>query len=478
MQHPHIIQGGMGVGVSHWYLARKVAEQGQLGVVSGTALDVVLARRLQQGDPGGHMLRALKAFPDQAVAENIINKFYNEGQSEEFHDFSQVPVFTINPIKEVQELTVVANFVEIYLAKEGHDGKVGINYLEKIQMPNPASIYGAMLAGVDYILVGAGIPIDFPQLIDNFTASNTGSIPLHVEGAQKEEKHKISFNPSDILKNPPEKLKRPYFFPIVSSFILAMTMAKKAKGRVDGLILENHTAGGHNAPPRGVMHMDENGEPVYGEKDEIDYKRIADLGLPFWIAGGFSTVDSFEYARANGASGIQIGSLFAFCRESGLLDEIKKKFLALIEAGKQIVFTDPNASPTGFPFKVAAIKDTISQTEEFLKRKRVCNLGYLRKLFRKKDGTIGYKCPAEPIEGYKQKNGTVEETEGKKCLCNSLLANIGLAKKYARGYIEKPLITVGEYLDSLRHIVREKGLDYTASDVISMLISNKVHTKV
>ena len=44
---PKIIQGGMGVGVSSWRLARAVSALGQLGVVSGTALDQVLARRLQ-----------------------------------------------------------------------------------------------------------------------------------------------------------------------------------------------------------------------------------------------------------------------------------------------------------------------------------------------------------------------------------------------------------------------------------------------
>ena len=53
-QHPVIIQGGMGAGVSSWRLAQAVSRLGQLGVVSGTALDEILVRRLQDGDPGGH----------------------------------------------------------------------------------------------------------------------------------------------------------------------------------------------------------------------------------------------------------------------------------------------------------------------------------------------------------------------------------------------------------------------------------------
>ena len=63
MTNPIIIQGGMGVGVSGWRLARTVAETGQLGVVSGTALPLVLTRQLQLGDPGGHLARALAHFP-------------------------------------------------------------------------------------------------------------------------------------------------------------------------------------------------------------------------------------------------------------------------------------------------------------------------------------------------------------------------------------------------------------------------------
>jgi NAD(P)H-dependent flavin oxidoreductase YrpB (nitropropane dioxygenase family) len=39
--HPTIIQGGMGIGISHWGLARAVSAAGQLGVVSGTAIDTV-----------------------------------------------------------------------------------------------------------------------------------------------------------------------------------------------------------------------------------------------------------------------------------------------------------------------------------------------------------------------------------------------------------------------------------------------------
>ena len=76
MTLPMIIQGGMGAGVSNWQLAAAVARAGQLGVVSGTALDLVLARRLQQGDSGAHLRRAMAHFPVPALAGRVLAKYF------------------------------------------------------------------------------------------------------------------------------------------------------------------------------------------------------------------------------------------------------------------------------------------------------------------------------------------------------------------------------------------------------------------
>jgi NAD(P)H-dependent flavin oxidoreductase YrpB (nitropropane dioxygenase family) len=78
---------------------------------------------------------------------------------------------------------LLANFVEVWLAKEGHDGPVGINLLTKVQMPNLASLYGAMLAGVDYVLMGAGIPKEIPGVLDRLAAHEPASDALDVEAA-------------------------------------------------------------------------------------------------------------------------------------------------------------------------------------------------------------------------------------------------------------------------------------------------------
>ncbi|RYD64129.1 MAG: nitronate monooxygenase, partial [Verrucomicrobiaceae bacterium] len=127
MSHPKIIQGGMGIGVSGWRLARAVSQQGQLGVVSGTTLDVVLARTLQLGDIGGHVHRALQHFPFPEIAERVWKDHFIPGGKAPGTPFKPIPLHSFQPPRRLTELTVVANFVEVFLAKEGHAGAVGIN---------------------------------------------------------------------------------------------------------------------------------------------------------------------------------------------------------------------------------------------------------------------------------------------------------------------------------------------------------------
>ena len=79
MQFPKIIQGGMGVGVSNWRLANAVSKLGQLGVVSGTALDSLFVRRLSDGDLGGDMRRGLDAFPFPEMAKRVWDEYYIPG---------------------------------------------------------------------------------------------------------------------------------------------------------------------------------------------------------------------------------------------------------------------------------------------------------------------------------------------------------------------------------------------------------------
>src|SRR3954464_12255374 len=97
IRHPRIIQGGMGAGVSGWRLARAVSSTGQLGVVSGTALDVLMARRLQDGDSGGHVRFALQHFPSHEIATRIVEKYFIEGGKSSDVPYKPVPMHSARP---------------------------------------------------------------------------------------------------------------------------------------------------------------------------------------------------------------------------------------------------------------------------------------------------------------------------------------------------------------------------------------------
>lgn len=461
----------MGVAVSGWQLAHAVSSLGQLGVVSGTALAVVLARRLQMGDLGGEIRRALAHFPIPAIAQEILQNHYIPGGKAADAPFRLTAMPTLNPRSALNHLTVAANFVEVFLAREGHNGPVGINFLEKIQLPTLPSIYGALLAGVHYILMGAGIPRSIPGVLDQFAQGQPASLRVDVQGALPGETFSTEFDPATLFGGTPPQLNRPQFIGIVSSATLAIALAKKANGRVDGFVVESPTAGGHNAPPRGPLQLSPSGEPIYGARDVPELDKIRALGLPFWLAGGYGLPGKLAEAQAMGATGIQVGTPFAFCEESGVEAELKTQVLRMAAQGQARVYTDPLASPTGFPFKVAQVSATASEQAAYEARTRVCDLGYLRHPFRRPDGTVGYRCPAEPIEDYVKKGGTVEQTVGRKCVCNGLPSTVGLPQTRTDGRTELPLVTAGDDLSRLAEFFAPGGESYTAADVIAKLLS-------
>jgi nitronate monooxygenase len=471
---PTIIQGGMGVGVSNWRLANAVSSTGQLGVVSGTALDQILARRLQDGDSGGHMRRAIAAFPFPAMAERVLGRFFIPEGKAGAASYQTLPLWSLRSPRHLQELCLVANFVEVWLAKEGHGNPVGINYLEKIQWPHLVSIFGAMLAGVDFVLMGAGIPLKIPGVLDAYARLEPATYPLYVSGALPNDDGLMTFTPADFIECRIQPPARPRFLAIVASNTLATTMLKRANGTVNGFVVEGPTAGGHNAPPRGKLVLDEAGQPVYGERDRVDLEALKTLGVPFWLAGGYGEPDAVAQALAAGAAGVQVGTAFAYCDESGLSDDLKVHIRQAVRAGDVPVRTDPLASPTGFPFKVVHVAGTVSEAEIYASRPRVCDLGYLRESYRMADGTVGYRCAAEPVNVYASKGGDVAETAGRKCICNALIASGGFPQVRAGRWVEPGVVTSGDALDGIRRFMPHGGAAYAAKDVIRTLLQGPV----
>jgi len=468
-----IIQGGMGVAVSNWHLARTVSSLGQLGVVSGTGLDQVFARRLQDGDKDGIVRHALSYFPLQKMAQRVLKELFIPGGKDAKTPYKPVARPTSKEKRGFHELCIVSNFVEIFLAREGHDHPVGINYLEKIRFAHLPSLYGAMLAGAAVVIIGAGIPIDIPRVLDALSQHASTHYPLHVAGAPASLDTRLMFDPAEYAEAGvviPE-LNRPDFIPIVSTHSLATILLRKTGGGIQGFIVEGATAGGHNAPPRGHHAMTVDGQPIYGPRDCADLSAMRALGLPFWLAGECGSPEAYRHALSEGAAGVQVGTPFALCTESGMIQSERREIVKRVLNGEVRIFTDPLASPTGFPFKVAQLPGTLSEPDVYEARRRCCELGYLLEPYLKADGSIGYRCAAEPVEAYVAKGGIRENTIGRKCICSGLMASAGFGQRLPSGALEPPIITLGDDCVNIGRFCTEGRSEFSAADVIRIILS-------
>lgn len=464
---PWLIQGGMGIAVSHWPLARAVAMAGQLGVVSGTAIESVFVRRLQDFGVDDGLRAVLEKFPNQSVVEAALTRYAKARRPGSKTPYRAVPMLTHRNVHATQDLLVLAAYAEVAQAKAGHDGLVGINLLTKVQIPTVPSLYGAMLAGVDYVVMGAGIPVHIPGVLDQLSRGELVEMPLDVVGeADKALVPNLRFDPSRFDTAGP--LSRPDFLGIVSSHVLANALVKRSSGAVNGFVVEGPTAGGHNAPPRGPLSLDSEGNPIYGERDRVDFAAVRNLGLPFWVAGGVTSSDHVRAALELGATGVQVGTLFAYCHESGMQDGLRRRVMDQVRHGGVRVKTSVRASSTGYPFKVAEVADTLSEEKVFEERPRICDLGYLRDAYIKTDGSVGYRCPSEPVKQFISKGGEVDETSERTCLCNALMSAAGFPQVRDHGYLEPPIVTSGDSINEIAPMLVGRD-DYSAIDVIEYL---------
>ena len=463
---PWLIQGGMGIAISGWPLARAVSSQGQLGVVSGTAIDTVLLRRLQDDGVDSELRVALDGFPAPRVVDHIVGR-YGSVRRTGSTPYRSLPALTRESSSRSIDAIVLASYVEVKLAKMGHDGVVGINLLTKVQLPTAAALCGAILAGVDYVMMGAGVPTNIPGLLEQLTRGEAVELPIDVTGASSDSPAtSLRFDPSAYL--PSYALRRPRFIGIVASHVLAAALAKRSNGPVDGFVIERANAGGHNAPPRGAFDVDDEGSPRYGVRDVVDFEAIAKLGRPFWIGGGVTSREHVRDAFALGANGVQVGTLFAYCDESGMDPDLRRRVLGEVRSGTVKVKTSMRASSTGYPFKVVSVSETISDSDVYARRQRRCDLGYLREAYLTPTGATGYRCAAEPVDAFLRKGGAIEATDGSTCLCNGLMATCGLGQYRSDGRREPPIVTSGDSLNDLRQLLigRER---YRARDVIEHL---------
>jgi nitronate monooxygenase len=460
MFYPKIIQGGMGVYISCPNLARTVSMQSKpgketLGTGSGTAIERVMARLLQKGGKNSddivRIIRGSQIPEIREMGEGIIARYLNKPNS-------GIPVFTLQPppSRFLIGLTICANYVFVMLAKEGHNNSVSMNFLEKIQAPHAFAVYGAMLAGVDFITVGAGIPLQFPDIFDAYMEGREATYSITVHG---DEDFVMRFNPDSFFGRVIPIIKKPNFLPIIASNTLATLLSKRLHGRIYGFVVEEPTAGGHNAPPRDKVE--------YGARDIVDYAKLATLGIPFWIGGSKASPEGLYHALELGAKGIQAGTIFAFSDDSGMHPEIRRTARRLGYNGTAKIFTDPLASPTGYPFKVLQLNGTASEEAVYMARSRVCDQGALVEYYKRPDGSIGQRCPSEPVADYVRKGGEIAKTLGRKCVCNGLVTTGDL--RYDGEEHEPFLVTSGDDMQCFRCLMSDENDSYDALHALNYL---------
>lgn len=129
---------------------------------------------------------------------------------------------------------------------------------------------------------------------------------------------------------------------------------------------------------------------------------------------------------------------------------------------------DEHISPTGFPFQTAEVDGTVAQASVHEARPRICDLGFLTQAYKRDDGTVGYRCPAEPVERFNAKIRSpllARNVGARACLCNDLFAAAGLPQR-RDDYEEPPLVTLGATVQQdFMGLARAYGMPITAQKV-------------
>jgi hypothetical protein len=139
------------------------------------------------------------------------------------------------------------------------------------------------------------------------------------------------------------------------------------------------------------------------------------------------------------------------------------------------VLTSSDASPTSYPFKVAGVKNTLSEEEVYSLRPRVCDQRLLSEAYINEAGVVSFRCPAEPIESFVKKGGDIAATVGRVCLCNALLATAGLGQiRPESAYQEPAMVTLGDGAnEAIRRIIEDtNNPQFWAKDVLRWLRSS------
>ncbi len=411
----------MGAHISSANLARETSRLGALGVVSGVGLRQIVITQIRLGDTNA--IEVARTFPIPGYFEELLR--YCPGGD---HADRAIPMDVPDRVRGAiaKRLSTICSYVEVRRAKAGHLGQVGINVMWKCALTALPTIYGAMLAGVDALLCGAGVPMELPDIVRRMrTGEDLEYTPL--TGTSTNVNLQIAGdNSASVLQNHPV----PRLLPILSNYAFCKRLLDTWRQRYEcepsAFILENHAAGGHNAPPRDHV--------AFGSSDDLEsyFDKVLRIGLPVYVAGDFpdggTQSDMLEWL-SRGAYGIQVGSRFALCEESGMRPDLKYEIIEQNQNDELQVDTDMRMSPTGYPLKFVRLPGTLSEPEVREAQRHVCNLGYLMHSHVDVDeagnSKESYLCAAMPPDQLQKRGGDTADGDGRICLCNALLATAG-----------------------------------------------------
>lgn len=460
-----LIAGGMGPYMSNPHYTKRMSQLGCLGTVSGLASDTLIAWLLQKGDKDA--LHVLENSPFPEIAERVIKAYYVEGGIPKDQDFKVVPMVTTKPTQLSYDLQICGSYALVALSKKGHDFPVSINFMEKIQRTHLPSIVGAMAAGVDYITMGAGIPTQIPDILENIINNKPISYKVDQYGLGNK-KIDMSFIPEKYFGKKLIFSNEPGLIPIISSHTLAEFLLKSSSGKkwIKMFVGETELSGGHKKRPRKSLTLNNDKEPIYGPMDQIDFQKIIDMGVPTYAAGDFATPEARRLIKKLGGAGIQFGTIGEFSDDSGLRRDLKILGRKLGYRGELKVLNNPFVSPTGFVFSIILLEGTLTDDIIFPNRERKCKHGYLSMPIEISPGNIIYLCPAENLQNYNNKGGKLPYAAQTMCLCSGLTANTELYQGK-----EFPVLTGGKNLSFFRHLMSHEDDSYNNEDVVNYLLS-------
>ena len=274
-----IVQGGMGVGVSAHRLAGTVAAQGGLGTISSIDLrhhhPDLLART-----------RGLRHSPEARATVDAANLEALDREIVAARELSQGRgMLAVNIMRAVSEYA---------------------HYVEQ-----------SLRSGIDALVVGAGLPLDLPDLAQDHPGVALIPILSDARGIQ-----------------------------------LIVKKWERKKRLPDAIVIEHpNYAGGH----LGAARVDDLGNARFAFEQVIPetlaFFRSAGLEgqIPLIAAGGIRTHEDILHLQALGADGVQLGTPFAVTEECDAHPNFKK-VLAEAKAEDLVTFT----SVAGLPARAVA----------------------------------------------------------------------------------------------------------------------------